>query len=78
VADLNGDGKLDLVSGDACNPPGDFGACDFISNGFGAVGVLLGDGRGGFAGAVAYSSGGYLAGQPAVADVNGDGIPDVR
>ena len=77
VADLNGDGKLDLVSGDGCNPPGKFGACDFISNGPGAVGVLLGDGRGGFGGGVTYASGGYLAGQPAVADVNGDGIPDV-
>ncbi len=76
VADLNRDGKLDIVSGDACNPPGKFGACDFISNGPGAVGVLLGDGRGGFGG-VTYASGGYLAGQPAVADVNGDGIPDV-
>jgi len=77
VADLNGDGKLDIVTGDGCNPPGDFGVCDSISNGPGAVGVLLGDGKGGFQSAVSYQSGGDFAGQPVVADVNGDGILDV-
>jgi hypothetical protein len=77
ATDLNGDGKLDLVTGDACNPPGGFGVCDSISNGPGAVGVLLGDGKGGFQTAASYGSGGYFSGQPAVADMNGDGVPDV-
>jgi hypothetical protein len=41
------------------------------------VGVLLGNGDGTFQTAVNYGSGGYLATSVAVADVNGDGKPDL-
>ena len=72
VADVNGDGKPDLVvsiycaSLSNCNP---FGP--------GAVDVLLGNGDGTFQAAVAYGSGGFAAESVAVADVNGDGKPDI-
>ena len=62
VADVNGDGKPDLV------------VANTYSN---AVGVLLGNGDGSFQPAATYSSGGYLSGAVAVADVNGDGKPDL-
>ena len=66
AADLNGDGKPDLVAANQDNP-------DY----FGSVGVLLGNGDGTFQPAITYDSGG---GQPlslAVADVNRDGKQDV-
>jgi hypothetical protein len=69
VADVNGDGKLDLVVANYCPA---FGTC---ANG-GAVGVLLGNGDGTFRPAATYGSGGESTGV-AVADVNGDGIPDL-
>ena len=43
----------------------------------GGVGVLLGNGDGTFQSAVSYNSGGYYAISIAVADVNGDGKPDL-
>jgi hypothetical protein len=61
VADVNLDGKLDLV----------------VANEDGTVSVLLGKGDGTFAAAVAYDSGGMDPESVAVADVNGDGKPDL-
>src|ERR1700733_12725006 len=69
VADVNGDGKPDLVVANECASGGD------CNNG--TVGVLLGNGDGTFQAAVTYSSGGYETDAVAVADVNGDGKPDL-
>ncbi len=69
VADVNGDGKPDLVVANSCDA-----ACDVAT---GVVGVLLGNGDATFQPAVSYSSGGIHAESVAVADVNGDGKPDL-
>jgi hypothetical protein len=72
VADINGDGKPDLVvANDCANNNCGSGGVD------GSIGVLLGNGDGTFQTAVAYDSGGYNANSVAVADVNGDGKPDL-
>jgi len=72
VADVNGDGKLDLLVANWC-ATGDIG-CKSTA---GVVAVLLGNGDGTFQTAVTYGSGGYTATSVAVADVNGDGKPDL-
>ena len=71
VADVNGDGKPDVVVANciangsaACGAPG-------------ILGVLLGNGDGTFQPVVTYSSGGNGASSVAIADVNGDGKPDL-
>ena len=69
VADLNGDGKPDVALASQCLPDG----CS--SNG--AVSVLAGNGDGTFLPALIYDSGGTGAHAVAVADVNGDGNPDL-
>ncbi len=69
VADVNGDGKPDLVVANAC--------ASSNCTGGGVVGVLLGKGDGTFQAAVSYGSGGQDAESVAVADVNGDGKPDL-
>ena len=68
AADVNGDGKPDLVVASECS------YTDCIQ---GTVSVLLGNGDGTFQPAVTYSSGGYYATAVAVADLNGDGKPDL-
>jgi hypothetical protein len=71
VADVNGDGKLDVVVTDFSS------SSNNCSNQGSSAGVLLGKGDGTFQTAVLYCSGGYSADSVAVADVNGDGKPDL-
>ena len=68
VADVNGDNKPDLVVANWCTD----NTCVASS-----VGVLFGNGDGTFQTAKTYDSGGFLANSVAIADVNGDGKPDV-
>jgi hypothetical protein len=70
VADVNADGKLDLVVANCTSG-------DSNCTGTGAVGVLLGNGDGTFQPAVSYGSGGAQAYSVATGDVNGDGKPDL-
>ncbi len=69
VADVNGDGKPDIVT------------ANFVSWGakskHASVGVLLNNGDGTFQPAVSYDSGGAFSLSVAVADFNGDRIPDI-
>ncbi len=65
VADVNGDGKPDLV------------VAGWTTSYAGVVSVLLGNGDGTFQPAVTYDAGGTHAWLVAVADVNGDGHPDL-
>src|ERR1700761_3860468 len=75
IADVNGDGKPDLVISNTCANKVSCGninittcvGCD------GTVAVLLGVGDGTFQPAVNYDSGGYGPSSVVVADVNGDG-----
>jgi FG-GAP-like repeat len=74
VADLNGDGKADLLvvnqcGGGTCNQGG--------GHGEGTLGVLLGNSPGKFRAVRTYDSGGCNAWSVAVGDFNRDGKPDV-
>lgn len=67
VADVNGDGIPDLVVANG----------NFNAGADGSVAVLLGNGDGTFQAAVSYDSGGAGAEAVAIADVSGDGKPDL-
>ena len=69
LADVNGDGKPDMVVANS--------SVTSSSDSPGNVGVLLGNGDGAFATAKTYLSGAYGAASVAIADVNGDGTPDI-
>ncbi len=66
VADVNGDGHLDLVAA----------TCE-SNTACGSVTILLGNGDGTFRGPLSLGSGGNGASAIAVADVTGDGRPDL-
>jgi FG-GAP-like repeat/Cep192 domain 4 len=68
IADVNGDGKPDLVVANLCANP-----C--VADG--SVGVMLGNGDGTFQAVVTYDAGGLDTVSVTVADMNGDGKPDI-
>jgi len=69
VADVNGDGKDDLIIANQC------ASANSCANG--EVSIFLGNGNGTFKPPVSYESGGFDAVSVAVADMNGDGKPDL-
>ncbi len=69
VADVNDDGKPDIVVLNFC--------AAIASCAHGSVGILLGNGDGTFQPVVTCCLVGYQSGSLAVADVNGDGRPDL-
>jgi len=71
VSDLNNDGRPDLVVAVGCGIPKLRSCLE------GGVSVLLADKSGSFKPAVTYLSADFYAGNVVVADLNGDGIPDV-
>jgi len=71
IADVDGDGDVDLIVANACQS-----TCQ-LGNGAGNVSVLLGNGDGTFQPSVSYSLGGSGGASVVVADVNGDGHPDL-
>lgn len=74
IADVNGDGYLDLVVANMCKVADS--KCGYPGY-VGGVAVLLGNGDGTFQNPINYSSGGSDAVSVVVADVNGDGRPDL-
>jgi hypothetical protein len=73
VADVNGDGKPDLVAANCGSSQNGYGCGETD----GVVTVLPGYGDGTFQPAVSFSSGAFNDISVAVADVNGDGKPDI-
>jgi hypothetical protein len=74
VGDVNGDGRPDLVVAH-CTRGTKTGFTCF--SGEGIIGLLLGNGDGTFQPSVTYGSGGEWAHSVAIADLNGDGRPDL-
>ena len=77
VADVDGDGHLDIVVVNSC--PSAVANCENMPQTTvdGTVGVLLGNGDGTFRTVVAYDAGGSFPSSVAIQDVNGDGKPDL-
>jgi len=69
VADVNKDGKADLIVANGCR------SANQCMNG--VVGVLLGNGDGTFQSAQSFSSGGVVASSVAIADLDKDGRADL-
>ncbi len=69
IADFNGDGFADLAVSNSC--------AGVQCQGVGTVGILLGNGDGTFQPQQQYATGGIGPLGIAIADFNGDGVPDV-
>jgi FG-GAP-like repeat/FG-GAP repeat len=69
IGDLNGDGRLDLVTANIGGDP--------LLNPPGTVSVLLGNGGGTFSAATPYPTGSILSFSVAIGDLNGDGRLDL-
>lgn len=70
LADVNGDGYVDVVVADCAMG-------QYVCQVSASVSVLLGNGDGTFQEASTYSSGGQTSNLLAIADLNGDGHPDI-
>jgi hypothetical protein len=73
VKDVNGDGKFDLIVAN-CGPAGR--SCNQVQDDS-VLGVLLGNGDGTFRPVITFDAGGPEVESMAVADLNGDGKPDL-
>jgi hypothetical protein len=71
IADVNGDGKPDIIVSSCAATGSSCGSAD------GVVSVLLGNGNGTFQNAVTYSTGAPRNGGLAVADLTGNGVLDL-